>query len=719
MPRPISVVGSERAIIYSQSQSRVNLMSRDPRYDILFEPVQIGPVTTKNRFYQVPHCNGMGYREPTALAVMRGVKAEGGWGVVCTEQVEFHHTAEITPFIELRLWDEKDVAMLAGMMDEIHVHGALGGIELCHPGMGAANLYSRSTPLGPCGLPVTDNMYPSQAREMSKRDIIDFRRWHKTAALRAREAGADIVYVYAAKYFSGITHFLSKRYNHRTDEYGGSLENRMRLLREVLADTKDAVGDTCGVVCRIGVDDLVGAPGLEREETLQIIETLDEYPDAWDLTLNGWPNDSQTSRFSEEGYQEPHVTGFKSLSNKPIIGTGRFTSPDAMVSQVKRGVLDLIGAARPSIADPFLPQKIEQGRVEEIRECIGCNICVSGDFLAHPMRCTQNPTMGEEWRRSWHPEKIPARKSHGKVLVVGAGPCGLEAARAAGQRGYQVTLAEAGRVLGGRVERECKLPGLSAWARVRDYREASLRTMANVDIYFDSQLSANDVLDFGFEHIALATGSTWRRDGVARFHTIPIEMSRQATVLTPDDIMEGQRPNGKRIVIYDDDHYYMGGVLAELFSKENFDVVLVTPAADVSHWTHATMEQDRIQRRLLELDVTIFTQHAVVRIDTASVETECVFTGRKAKLDCEAVVLVTARSANDSLYAELMLMESHWKAAGIETVRGIGDAWAPSTIASAVYEGHKYARELDEPEDRGDLLPFRREVVGVSQRQGG
>ena len=150
----------------------------------------------------------------------------------------------------------------------------------------------------------------------------------------------------------------------------------------------------------------------------------------------------------------------KSVTSKPVVTVGRFTSPDTMVSQVKRGIVDFIGAARPSIADPFLPKKIEEGRIDEIRECIGCNICYTGDSTGTPIRCTQNPTMSEEWRRGWHPEKIAPKGSDSTVLVVGAGPAGLEATRALGQRGYQVLLAEAGHTLGGRVSRESELPGL-------------------------------------------------------------------------------------------------------------------------------------------------------------------------------------------------------------------------------------------------------------------
>ena len=155
-------------------------------YDILFEPVKIGPHTTKNRFYQVPHCNGMGYRDPSAQAAMRRIKAEGGWGVVCTEQVEIHASSDITPFIELRVWDERDLPVLARIADAIHEGGALAGIELAHNGMNAPNLYSREIPLGPSHLPVApDTIAPIQARAMTKADIVDLRRWHRTAVKRS------------------------------------------------------------------------------------------------------------------------------------------------------------------------------------------------------------------------------------------------------------------------------------------------------------------------------------------------------------------------------------------------------------------------------------------------------------------------------------------------------------------------------------------------------
>jgi dimethylamine/trimethylamine dehydrogenase len=689
-------------------------MARDPRYDILFEPVPIGPVTAKNRFYQVPHCNGMGYRDPSAMAAMRGVKAEGGWAVVCTEQCEIHPSSEITPFVELRLWDERDIPALARMADAVHAHQALAGIELAYNGPNGSNFYSREVPLGPSNLPIATFTYdPVQARAMDKQDIADLRRWHKTAALRAKRAGFDIVYVYAGHGYSIFEFFLSRRHNDRGDDYGGSLENRARLLREVVEDTRAAVGDTCAVALRLSVDQLIGPAGLHRAEVHDMIGLMAELPDLWDLVLSSWGNDSPTSRFAEEGAQEPFVAGVKRLTTKPVVGVGRFTSPDAMVAQVKRGILDLIGAARPSIADPFLPRKIEEGLLDDIRECIGCNICVSGDMTMSPIRCTQNPTMGEEWRKGWHPERVRPKGSDAKVLVVGAGPAGLECALALGQRGYAVALAEATREPGGRVARECRLPGLAAWGRVRDYRVGQLHKLPNVEVYYDSALTAEQVLEFGFDHVVIATGATWRRDGIARTVLEPIPVQGDMPVYTPDDLMAGRLPAGARVVLYDDDHYYMGGVLAEFLAREGREVTLVTPAADVSNWTHNTLEQSKIQTRLIELGVEIRPQRRVSAIAAGAVETSCVFTGRRAETPCDALVLITARLPNEALARDLEARAQDWAAAGIRAVQAIGDACAPGTIAMAVYAGRRYAEELDGP-DLGDAVSFQRELTDLA-----
>ncbi len=688
-------------------------MARDPRYDILFEPVQIGPVTAKNRFYQVPHCNGGGYRDPSAVAAMRRVKAEGGWGVVFTEQVEMHHSGEITPFIELHLWDDDDLPMLAKIADSIHEFDALAGIQLAYSGINGPNLYSREVPMAPTALPIRafDND-PVSARAMSKRDIRDLRRWYRNAFKRAKTAGYDLVCLYGAHGFGVIQHFLSRATNQRNDEYGGSLENRSRLMRELVEEGKDVIGDSCAITLRLALDETIGELGFSNSELRDLIEMHGELPDLWDLAHGTWEDCSGPSRFKQEAAQQELVRGIRELTPRPVVGVGRFTSPDVMVKQIKSGTLDLIGCARPSIADPFLPRKIDEGRVEDIRECIGCNICISGDMTMSLSRCTQNPTFMEEWRKGWHPEDIEAHGESNSVLVVGAGPAGLEAARALGKRGYQVVLAEAGTELGGRVARERKLPGLSAWGRVADYREYQLSQMANVDIYLDNELGADDILEFGFEHVVLATGSHWRSDGVARHHVVPIACDESLTVYTPDDLMAGKLPRGK-IVLFDDDHYYMGGVCAELLVEQGCEVTLITPSAYVSQWSNNTLEQAAIHARLVELGVEIVLNRAVERIEQGQLVSSCVYSGRTQLHRADAMVMVASRQGNDSLWQELSAREDEWQAHGIQSIKLIGDAESPAPIAWATYAGHRYARELDTP-DIGDALPFRREVARLN-----
>lgn len=687
----------------TKQDSIIHPNARDPRYDVLFEPVKIGPVTARNRFYQVPHCNGMGHQYPSSMAEMRGVKSEGGWGVVCTEQVEIHHSSELSPIIEGRLWDDGDLPTFQRMTDKIHEHGGLAGIEPCYDGLATPNRYSREIPMAPSARPVA-YMDPVQARVMDKTDIRNVRRWYVDAAKRARTAGFDIIYVYAGHDLNTLSHFLSRRWNTRGDEYGGCLENRVRLLREVLIDTKEAVGDTCGIAIRFGVEELQGDAGLTSTgEGRDVVEMLADIPDLWDVNVSDWDNDSMTSRFADEGFQDSHVAFVKKVTNKPVVGVGRYTSPDNMVRLIKAGQLDLIGAARPSIADPFLPKKIEEGRIEDIRECIGCNICVTADFTMTPLRCTQNPTMGEEWRKGWHPERIDTKHADESVLIVGAGPAGLEAARALGQRGYDVTLAEATNTLGGRVAKESALPGLSAWRRVADYRSYQISQMPNVETYLESELTAEQVLEFDADHVVIATGSKWCDSGVGRENHTPIRRDTGANILTVDAIMAGAKAAGP-VVIFDDDHFYMGGVLAELLRSQDLDVTLVTPAADASHWTHNTLEQGRIQKRLIEMDVRIVPLHNVSNIGKDHATLACGYTEREHDIPCGTFVPVTMRQTVDGLYhaVEGLITDTG------PSLNRIGDCFGPGTIAAAVYGGHRYARELGT--ERTDTTPFRREL---------
>ncbi len=675
----------------------------------LFEPLAIGPVTAKNRFYQVPHCTGLGHANPKAEVALRATKAEGGWGVVCTQEVEIHPSSDISPALEGRMWDDDDIPMHAAMTDAVHEHGALAGIELVHNGQHCANLGTRIPPIAPAHRPV-DSYYPVQARAMNKTDIRNMRQWYVDAAIRSRQAGYDIVYVYAGHNMATLMHFLLPRYNDRVDEYGGSISNRVRLLQETLCDVRDAVGEHCAIAMRLAVDELLGKGGLQAEdEGREIVSMLADIPDLWDVNISGWDNDSATARFEpDEGYQEKYTSFVKQLVNKPVVGVGRFTSPTTMVSQINRGVLDFIGAARPSIADPFLPNKILANDIEAIRECIGCNICVSSDNVVSPIRCTQNPTMGEEWRRGWHPERTVKSQRTEQTLVVGAGPAGLECAHQLAKQGYPVMLAEAGLDVGGRLLNECRLPGLASYRRVRDYRAQQLSAMGNVELLLDNRLIAQDIIDTDFAHVFIATGSQWRRDGMGRAHPLGINIDKAALpVFTPDDIFAGSELP-KHVLVYDDDHYYMGGVLAESLVAKGHTVTLVTPANCVSAWTEHTLEQHKIQARLLHLGVKVIVSQALRSANSNTALLNCVYSNTPTSINTDAIIMVTSRSPLDNLYTQSsQLAEAN--PGQFKTLINIGDSLSPSTVAAAVYAGHLAARALEDNTSKEHLF-FRREM---------
>jgi dimethylamine/trimethylamine dehydrogenase len=685
---------------------------RNPRYNILFEPVKIGPVTARNRFYQVPHCTGMGYDLPHSVARLRELKSEGGWGVINTEYCSMHWSSEDAPYRLAALWDESDVKTQSLTVEKIKKHGALAGVELWHGGNHSPNRWSRETPMSPSGSS-QHAVFPMQSRAMDREDIRNVRKWQVQAAKRAKRAGFDVVYVYAGHGYLPFQ-FITQRWNQRTDEYGGSIENRSRLLREMIEDTKDAIGDTCAVAVRLAVDELLGPDGVQAaEEGEAVISLLAELPDLWDVNVSYVDNDSLSSRFGAEAHQEKFTSFVKKLTTKPVVGVGRFTSPDTMVDQVKRGILDFIGAARPSIADPFIPLKIDEGREDDIRECIGCNICRAQNNSGVPLRCTQNPTIGEEYRRGWHPEFMNAKSGHGDdpVLIVGAGPAGLECAMSLAKRGYDVALADASRELGGRLNFEPKLPGLSAWARVRDYRLGQIAKLPNIEIFRESRMDKAALLESGYRHIILATGATWRRDGVGHNVYMPVPGMEAANVLSPDDIMAGKKVTGP-VIVYDDDQYYMGAVIAEKLRAEGHDVTLVTPGADVATWSVFTDEQFKTQAKLMKLGVKLVLTHRLAGWHGDHGTFACNYTGTLKRIEAATLINVSARISNDALFLELKADETARNEAGILTLKNIGDADVPGAIVHAVYAGHKAAREFGEVIDP-DQFPFKRELVFV------
>ncbi|WP_035920063.1 FAD-dependent oxidoreductase [Leisingera aquimarina] len=658
-------------------------------YDLLFDPVKIGPVTAPNRFFAAPHATGHGFSLPSGAIALRETKADGGWGTVAVQITEISNDTDMANHPIERIWDEVYFKPHAEQAERIKAKGALAAIELGHGGMRARNFATGMPVIGPSDLPILKPEIPVQAKAMDKSDIRGFRESHKKAAQMAKRAGYDIIYVYAAHDISILSHFLSRRTNHRSDEYGGSLENRVRLLREVLEDTLEVAAGERAVALRFAVHEVGAKLAMTHDgEGREVVEMLAELPDLWDVNISGWSADSNTSRFSEEGYQLEFTEFVKKVTSKPVVGVGRFTSPDKMVSVIKSGKLDLIGGARPSIADPYLPNKIRENRVEDIRECIGCNVCVSMDAYGVPLRCTQNPTIAEEWRRGWHPEIITRAQKEQFSLIIGAGPAGLDCALTLARAGHQVTVAEATDEVGGRALRESKLPGLHGYRRIAEYREYQLRQMGNVDIYTSSPLSPEDLPEFGADNVVIATGSTWRSDGVGSGNFDPISWPQGARVLTPQDLMGGAKAEGA-VVVYDDEHNYMASVLVEALRKKGHPVTYVTAEQAVAHWTAYTLEQRKIIARMKEMSVPMHVNSSLLGFDGTHVQiqNDLSLTGPDS-LACETLVFVGARIPENTMLSKAQELLGEGK------VTICGDALAPGTMQAATLSGHRIARSI-------------------------
>ncbi|MCX6461057.1 MAG: FAD-dependent oxidoreductase [Actinobacteria bacterium] len=679
----------------------------------------------RNRFYVAPHCSGLGVDEPGAQAYLRGTRALGGWGAVHTEYCGVSTDSDDSPWVQARLLNAADAANLSLMVTRVHEGGALAGIQLVHMGPDSSGHTSRLAAPGPSQL--VSPLSGHACYEMSLDDIRRVQRQYVDAAVRARDIGFDIIQIAAREGFSLPLMFLWKYWNKRTDEYGGTLENRVRFWRETLEQVRDAVGDECAVTAGFCVDALHdGDPDSFRvaDEGIAVIELLDDVVDLWDVQVGHLSDDVSSSRFFESFWQRSYIEQIKPHTTKPVAAVGRFTDPDLMADMVREGVVDIIAAARPAIADPYIPNKIREGRIGDIRECIGCNICVSRfNMGGGRIVCTQNATTGEEYRRGWNPEIFTrAANADHPVLVVGAGPSGLECARVLAERGFDaVHVVEARDRLGGAAEWTSRLPGLTKWRRVVEYREHQLSKLG-VNVITNRRMTTEDVLNYGASIVIIATGSVWDGSGTSSLthRSIPGADSSQDWVLTPEQIMlEGKVPTGRRVLVYDEDGYHMGSSIAHKLALDGFEVTLASPAEQIGSYMFYADEGSLMHRALLRLGVILRPSTVVSTVTRAMVRTHHPYDEETTdEVEVDSVVLVTSRRSTDALYRELMSDPIRLKTHGIGSVFRIGDSVEPRLIADAVFDGHRLAREID-THDPSTPLDFVREnrVLGSTDSQ--
>jgi dimethylamine/trimethylamine dehydrogenase len=689
-------------------------MARNPRHDILFQPIEIGPRVLRNRFFQVPHCTGFGTDMPGSQARHRAVKAEGGWAAVCTEICSVHPEADRAPQALARIWDDDDLCNLSLLCDEAHAAGALVGVELFHPGPHVEGSLSREAPGAPTQLP--SDAYPlTYPREMSVAEIVEVQGFFASAAERARSVGFDIVYVYGAHGYLPMQ-FLSSFYNQRTDGYGGSLKRRARFWTETLEAVRTAVDGDMAVAARISVD-AGERGGVRLDEALSFIRLADPLVDLWDVNVSSaaepW-RDIAPSTLSPAGWQLEWTSRVHEVTGKPVVGVGRFIDPDQMAEIVRAGALDIIGAARPSISDPFLPQKIEFGHYDDIRECIGCNICITRAIGIGRIACTQNATAGEEYRRDWHPERFTkATNADRAVLVIGGGVAGMECAIVLGRRGYDhVHLVEHDEQLGGYASLVASLPHLGEWRRLVDWRVIQLKKLRNVETVTGLELDAGSAARYGADIIVVATGAAWRRDGTSHVSHSPLPGAGLPNVARPEDVLRRTTHPSGSAVVYDCEGYFMGVGLAELLASSGVMVTVVTPLPMLAPFLDRTYEGKPTRDRLARLGVRWIVDAEMIEVNESSARLAKF--GVEQEIAADEVVLVTARRARDELYRELLQDGTTLALEQVQAVYHVGDCAAPRLLADAIFDGHRLGRELDSPDPARPLAYHREREVRSS-----
>ena len=674
------------------------------RYPNLFSPLQLGPVTVRNRIMQTAHVklfthNGVDSQRNLHYQVER---AKGGAGLLITGNRLVHPTS--TTGMPRFSWGfhREAIAGDRRMTEAVHEHGAAIFAQLNHFGLNASSDAADDLRVlwGPS--PVKSPAYGETPKAMELEDIEEVVEWWARTAEYTREAGFDGTEVHISHSYL-LHQFLSPLYNKRTDEYGGSWENRLRFAREVIDAVRERTGHDWAVGARISLSDFI--PGaLDIEDAIRLARDLeaDGKIDYINVTAAGYHNIFRAIEPSDvpDGYLVELSAQVKAAVSLPVFTVGGIKDPALAEEIIATGKADMVAMTRAQIADPYFASKAKEGREDEIVHCIrGNQGCIGRVFKGLPINCTVNPAAGREGRfgnGTLTPADPPAR-----WLVIGGGPAGMKAADTLAKRGHSVTLVEQEDHLGGQVNLILKTPGRDEFGWIQRDLETQMQK-SGVEIRLGTEGTAALVHSLAPDGVIVATGAVPSHTGFSSFNPLADDLpgAGQENVLTVWDVLLETRPVGDRVVVLDDDGGRYAAGVTEVLLDRGKQVEVVSHFNALFPLTLYTLDIAHVYNRLFTKGLTYRLNSWAAGIEGTTLSVFNLYTGAgEAIEDVDTLVLATGPKANEELYLELK--------GKVENLHRIGDCVAPRKLDHAIYEGYLAGRELWDPEERyiyeGDL----------------
>jgi 2,4-dienoyl-CoA reductase-like NADH-dependent reductase (Old Yellow Enzyme family)/thioredoxin reductase len=674
----------------------------DIAYPHLFEPIRIGAVEIRNRLYMTAH--GLGYAVPDpempgySIPSDRHIayyeeRARGGIGLIIQESTVPHPSSQGSAFgyqtaTVAAAFAEKNIPHFARVADAVHRHGARLFIQLWHGGHHADPRWHPGGPRRPLisasDVPAVEAYSIPRAASLEEiRSIID---GFAQSARNAKAAGYDGVEIQGA-HSALIEQFLSPFYNKRQDAYGGSPENRLRFALELLEAVRGAVGPEMAVGFRLNTDELLPG-GLGEEECADIVRRLDETGrvDFLDLdigTMHTAPLMIAAS-FVPKLPAEDFIAAIRpAIKRAAMLGCpGRLVDPADAERLIAEGKMDMVGAARAHIAEPEFARWAKAGRPDKIRPCIACNHCLEG--ILSGVACVINPATGRE--AAWGTQHIDPASTRKRVVVVGGGLAGMEAARIAALRGHEVRLMERHPRLGGALNLMAELPGRDVVAEVPRWYERELQALG-VERQLNQEATAESILATHPDAVILATGARFERTGITGFIAESIPGWDRPFVYTPEQVLESKIDCGDRVVILDEEGQSTAVGLAEKLATEGAKVDIVTRWQLVAPRLQANGQFAWVLTRLYANGVTLRPNHYIKRIGDRTVTLFNIFSNEELEIeDISAVLLVGSKRPDGDLAGALR--------GRVAELHVIGDAATPRTLFEAGYEAQTAARLL-------------------------